>query len=167
MDREAAGSGGCSSTFHGRLGAGVTISIDAVPAVFRTGLIAQHPICYNLLCQGLGVQGSANGRGDGGAAARSAKAVQEVYERFETACDDLDSGLFHLDLDQHCYCCMQFCAGARDSKSRKEDGHFWCRACFYQVHGDGRGNGGQHPEFATTARPNDRCRGCSRCSYSS
>ncbi len=29
MDREAAGSGGCSSTFHVRLGAGVTVSIDA------------------------------------------------------------------------------------------------------------------------------------------
>jgi hypothetical protein len=25
------------------------------------------------------------------------------YERFETACDDLDSGLFQLDLDKHCY----------------------------------------------------------------
>ncbi len=33
MDKEAAGSGGCSTTYHGRLGAGVTISIDAVPAV--------------------------------------------------------------------------------------------------------------------------------------
>jgi hypothetical protein len=40
MDREAAGSGGCSSTFHGRPGAGVTISIDAVSGVFRTGLLA-------------------------------------------------------------------------------------------------------------------------------
>jgi hypothetical protein len=46
MDREAAGSGGCSTTFHGRLGAGVTISIDAVPGVFRSGLLRQHPIWH-------------------------------------------------------------------------------------------------------------------------
>jgi hypothetical protein len=91
------------------------------------------------------------------------KAVQQVYERFETACDDLDSGLFQLDLDKHCYCCMQFFAGARDSQVHKKDGHVWCRACSYQVHGD-RANGGQHPEFATTARPNDRCSsGCPGC----
>jgi hypothetical protein len=35
----------------------------------------------------------------------------KVYERFETACDDLDSGpgLFQLDLDQpHCSCCSSF-----------------------------------------------------------
>jgi hypothetical protein len=95
-------------------------------------------------------------------AVRSDQSVLKVYERFETACDDLDSGLFHVD-QPHCYCCMQFFAGAGSSRSRKVDGHFWCRACFYQVHGDGRGNGGQHPEFATTARPNDRCRGCTGC----
>ena len=54
MDKEAAGSGGCSTTFHGRLGAGVTISIDAVPAAFRTGLIKQHPICRKLFSTGMG-----------------------------------------------------------------------------------------------------------------
>ncbi len=58
MDKEAAGSGGCSSTFHGRLGAGVTISIDAVPSVFNSGLLGQHPICYQLFSQGRGVQGN-------------------------------------------------------------------------------------------------------------
>jgi hypothetical protein len=36
-----------------------------------------------------------------------------VFERFETACDDLDSGLFSLD-QRHCYCCMIFFAGAID-----------------------------------------------------
>jgi hypothetical protein len=157
MDREAAGSGGCSSTFHGRLGAGVTISIDAVPGVFRTGLLAQHPICYSLFHRGSGVQGSTNDR-NAAAAARSAKAVQQVYERFETACDDLDSGLFDLDLDQHCYCCMQFFDGAGGSHSCKVDGHVWCFACSCSVHGDTRGSGGQHPEFATTTRPKDRCK---------
>jgi hypothetical protein len=66
---------------------------------------------------------------------------------------------------RHCYCCMQFFAGAVDTKSIKVDGHVWCRACSHQVHGDRRGNGGQHPEFATSARPNDRCSaGCSGCS---
>jgi hypothetical protein len=113
MDREAAGSGGCSTTFHGRLGAGVTISIDAVPAVFRTDLIAQHPICHQLSNQGRGVQGNSSRNSTAAAtAARSAKAVEQVYQRFETACDDLDSGLFDLDLDKHCYCCMQFFGGA-------------------------------------------------------
>jgi hypothetical protein len=49
--------------------------------------------------------------------------VQQVYERFETACDDLDSGLFDLD-QPHCYCCMQFFAGAgRSEVSLKVDGH--------------------------------------------
>jgi hypothetical protein len=62
MDREAAGSGGCSSTFHGRLGAGVTISSDAIPAVFRTGLLTQHPICNRLFRAGRGVQGNATQR---------------------------------------------------------------------------------------------------------
>jgi hypothetical protein len=80
----------------------------------------------------------------------------------ETACDDLDSGLFHLD-QPHCYCCMRFFAGAGSSRSHKVDGHVWCRACSYQVHGDTRGNGGQHPEFATIQRPNDRCSGCPGC----
>jgi hypothetical protein len=95
----AAGSGGCSSTFHGRLGAGVTISIDAVSGVFRTGLLAQHPICCKLFSTGTGVQGSSSRGTAAASAAKSAKAVQQVYERFETACDDLDSGLFDLDLD--------------------------------------------------------------------
>jgi hypothetical protein len=109
MDREAAGSGGCSSTSHGRLGAGVTISIDVVPGVFGTGLLRPNPICYQLFNQGTGVQGSsASSRTAAATAARSAKAVEQVYERFEAACDDLDSGLFDLDLDKHCYCCMQF-----------------------------------------------------------
>jgi hypothetical protein len=100
------------------------------------------------------------------AAARIAKAVQQVYERFETACDDLDSGLFDL-ADRHCYCCMQFFGGAGDSHSFKKGGHVWCEACNYQVHGKGKGKGkrdGQHPEFATTERPNDRCSGCAGCS---
>jgi hypothetical protein len=97
-------------------------------------------------------------------AARSPQAVQRVYERFETACDDLDSGLFDL-ADQHCYCCMQFFAGAGGSESLLQDGRRWCSACSYQVHGRGA-LGGQHPEFATTARPNNRCSsGCSGCSY--
>jgi hypothetical protein len=95
-------------------------------------------------------------------AAHRDQAVQHVYERFETACDDLDSGLFDLD-DRHCYCCTQFFAGAGGSKSCKVDGHVWCRACSYQVHGLGA-RGGQHPEFATTERPNDRCSGCPGCS---
>jgi hypothetical protein len=56
---------------------------------------------------GAGVQGNSNATTTAAAtAAISAKAVQQVYERFETACDDLDSGLFDL-ADQHCYCCMQ------------------------------------------------------------
>jgi hypothetical protein len=169
MDREAAGSGGCSSTFHGRLGAGGAISIDAVPAAFRTGLLKQHPICHQLFNQGRGVQGNSNATTTAAAAAAAAarrdQAVQKVYQRFETACDDLDSGLFQLDLDKHCYCCMQFFAGAVDSKSPRVHGHVWCRACSHQVHGDRRGNGGQHPEFADTARPNDCCSaGCSGCS---
>jgi hypothetical protein len=37
-----------------------------------------------------------------------------------------------------------------------------CLACSYQVHGLGA-RGGQHPEFATDKRPNDRCSGCSGC----
>jgi hypothetical protein len=102
--REAAGSGGCSSTCHGRLGAGVTISFDAVPAVFRTGLIKQHPICSRLFCSGRGMQGNSNDSRNAATAAATAahspQAVQRVYERFETACDDLDSGLFDLD-DSH------------------------------------------------------------------
>ncbi len=53
-------------------------------------------------------------------------------------------GLF--DLDQlHCYCCMQFFAGAGSSRSRKVDGHLWCMACSYA---------------RLTARLNDRCSGC-------
>jgi hypothetical protein len=60
---------------------------------------------------------------------------------------------------------MQFFAGAGDNHSFKKGGHVWCSRCSYQVYGDGRGNGGQHPEFATTERPNDRCSGCSGCSY--
>jgi hypothetical protein len=163
MDKEAAGSGGCSTTFHGRLGAGVTISIDAVPAVFETGLLKQHPICYKLFTDGRGAQGNAHSTNTAAAhAAHSEKAMQEVYERFETACDDLDSGLFDLD-DRHCYCCMQFFDGAGGSQVRNKGGHVWCRACSYQVHGDGRGNGGQHAEFATSARPNHRCSGCPGC----
>jgi hypothetical protein len=55
------------------------------------------------------------------ATARVAKAMQKVYERFETACDDLDGGLFHLD-QPHCYCCMQFFAGAGSSRSHKQGG---------------------------------------------
>jgi hypothetical protein len=163
MDKEAAGSGGCSSTFHGRLGAGVTISIDAVPAAFRTGLIKRHLICSTLFNRGRGAQGYSNATTTAAAtAALSEKAVQEVYERFETACDDLDSGLFDAD-DQHCYCCMQFFAGAGGSQVRNKGGHVYCRACSYQVHGRGK-HGGQHPEFGTTARPNDRCpAGCPGC----
>jgi hypothetical protein len=82
--------------------------------------------------------------------------------------DDLDSGLFDL-ADRHCYCCMLFFDGAGGSKVLLEGGHRWCMQCSYHVHGDRRGNGGQqrggqHPEFATTARPNDRCpAGCSGC----
>jgi hypothetical protein len=91
-----------------------------------------------------------------------AKAMQQVYERFETACNDLDSGLFHLD-QPHCYCCMQLFAGAGGSIGRTEDGHVTrCQACSYQVHGKGT-RGGQHPEFATTARPNNLCCGCAGC----
>ncbi len=106
------------------------------------------------------MQGSSADRNNvaAAAAANSAKAVQQVYERFEAACDDLDSGLFDVD-DQHCYCCMLFFGGAGDNHSFKKDG----RACSYQVHGRGR-KGGQHREFATTARPNDRCpAGCPGC----
>jgi hypothetical protein len=54
---------------------------------------------------------------------------------------------------------------ARESRSCEVDGHVWCRSCSYQVHGDTRGNGGQHTEFATTDRPNNRCSGCAGCSY--
>jgi hypothetical protein len=161
----SAGSGGCSTTFHGRLGAGVTISIDAVPAVFRTGLLARAgpcPICYQLFAGIGGVQGRTAGRNTAAAhAANSTKAVQQVSERFETACDDLDSGLFDL-ADRHCYCCMQFFAGSSNSDNRAMDGHLWCMSCSYQVHGKGT-RGGKHPEFATTARPNDRCSGCPGC----
>jgi hypothetical protein len=118
-----AGSGGCSTTFHGRLGAGVTISIDAVPGVFVTGLLQQHPICRKLCNLGRGLQGHSAQRDVAAAAtARIDKAVQEVYERFEAACDDLDSGLFDL-ADRHCYCCVQFFAGAANSDNRAEDGH--------------------------------------------
>jgi hypothetical protein len=161
----AGGSAGCSTTFHGRLGAGVTISIDAVPSVFNSGLLSQHPICYKLFNLGRGLQGHSAQRDVAAATtARIDKAVQEVYERFETACDDLDSGLFDAD-DQHCYCCMQFFDGAGGSQVLSKGGHVYCRACSYQVHG-WRGNGGKHTEFATTARPNDRCpAGCSGCSY--
>jgi hypothetical protein len=96
-------------------------------------------------------------------AASSAKAVQQVYERFEAACDDLDSGLFDLNLDQHCFCCMQFFA-AGGSQKVKVAGHAWCRPCSHQVHGDRRENGGKHTEFADTARPNNRCpAGCPGC----
>jgi hypothetical protein len=163
MDKGAAGSGGCRTTFHGRLGAGVTISIDAVPAVFRTRLITQHPICCKLFSTGMGLLGNSHATTTAAAAtARSDKAVQEVHERFETACDDLDSGLFDL-ADRHCYCCMQFFAGARDYHSRTEGGHVWCEACSYQVHGKGT-RGGQHKEFGTTECPNNRCSGCAGCS---
>jgi hypothetical protein len=162
MDKEAAGSGGCSTTFHGRLGAGVTISIDAVPAVFDTGLIRQHPICSKLFSTGMGMQGNSNATTIAAATeASGAKAVQQVYERFEAACDDLDSGLFDLD-QRHCYCCMQFFAGAIDELSFTVDGHGWCRACSYQVHGLGT-RGGKHPEFEDTERPNNRCSGCRGC----
>jgi hypothetical protein len=140
MDREAAGSGGCSSTFHGRLGAGVTISIDAVPAVFRTGLIAQHRICSKLFSGCGGVQGNStlHSRTAAAAAPHRDQAVQHVYERFvlRPACDDLDGGLFDLD-DRHCYCCMQFFGGAGGSCSCKVDGRVRCAACSYQVHGKG------------------------------
>jgi hypothetical protein len=158
-----AGSGGCSSTCHGRLGAGVTISIDAVPAVFRAGLLAQHPICYHLFYQGRGVQGNSHDRNRGAAAAaRRAQAVEKVYERFKTACDDLDSGLFDLD-QPHCYCCMQFFGGAVGRERFYKGGHVWCRVCSYHVHGSRDGRGGQHHEFADP-RPNDRCSaGCSGC----
>jgi hypothetical protein len=89
--------------------------------------------------------------------------VQQVYERFESACDDLDRGLFDL-ADKHSYCCMQFFSGAADSQSLKKDGHGWCRSCSYQVHGRGR-KGGKHPVFADTERPNNRCpAGCRGCS---
>ncbi len=162
MDKEAAGSGGCSTTFHGRLGAGVTISIDAVPGVFGSGLLTQHPICYKLFWGAGGTQGSSSRTTAAAAAARVAKAVQEVYERFETACDDLDSGLFDL-ADRHCYCCMQFFCGAGGSQPALKDGHRWCMACSYKVHGKGK-HGGQHKEFGTTERPNDRCpAGCPGC----
>ncbi len=151
----------CSTTSHGLLGAGVTISIDAVPGVFRTGLITQHPICGNLF------RGKGNSNATTTAAATAAwseKAVQEAYERFEAACDDLDSGLFDRALDQHCYCCMQLFGGAGSSHKVKVAGHVWCRECSHQVQRDRRGNGGQHPEFATTARPNNRCpAGCPGC----
>jgi hypothetical protein len=132
--------------------------------VFETGLLSQDPICYKLFNLGRGVQGNSHATTTAAAAAaRIAKAVQEVYERFETACDDLDSGLFGLDLDRHCYCCMQFFGGAGSTINRPVDGHVWCQACSYQVHGKGK-HGGKHPEFATTARPNDRCpAGCSGC----
>jgi hypothetical protein len=98
------------------------ISIDAVPGVFATGLLSQHPICYNLFNQGFGVQGNATPRYAAAAAARSALAVQKIYERFEAACDDLDSGLFSLD-QRHCYCCMRFFAGAGGSQSHLVGGH--------------------------------------------
>jgi hypothetical protein len=69
------------------------------------------------------VQGNSNATTTAAAtAARRDQAVQQVYERFETACDDLDSGLFHLD-DRHCYCCMQFFAGAGGSRKVFADGH--------------------------------------------
>jgi hypothetical protein len=166
--RAARGASGWAKTppltaFHGRLGAGVTISIDAVPAVFSSGLLSQHPICRRLFSQGRGVQGNSHATTTAAAtAAWSEKAVQQVYERFETACDDLDSGLFDAD-DLHCYCCMQSFGGAGGSESRLEGGHRWCSACSYQVHGKGK-HGGKHTEFATTERPNDRCpAGCSGC----
>jgi hypothetical protein len=79
MDKEAAGSAGCSTTFHGRLGAGVTISIDAVPAVYNTGLIRQHLICSKLFSTGMGVQVNSNATTTASAnAARKTKAVQRV-----------------------------------------------------------------------------------------
>ncbi len=117
----------------------------------------------------MGVQGNSHATTTAAAsAARRGQAVQEVYERFETACDDLASGLFDLDLDRHCYCCMQFFAGAGSTINRTEDGHVWCQACSYQVHGKskrGGQHGGQHKEFGTTARPNNRCSsGCAGCS---
>jgi hypothetical protein len=108
------------------------------------------------------MQVNSNATTTAAAAARRDQAVQQVYERFETACDDLDSGLFDL-ADRHCYCCMQFFGGAGSSRSLKKDGLIWCAACSYQVHRKGT-RGGQHPEFATTARPNDRCpAGCPGC----
>ncbi len=157
MDKEAAGSGGCSTTFHGCLGAGVTISIDVVPAVFRTGLLRQHPICRKLFNAGRGVQGNSSRGSAAGTAANSAKAVERVYERFETACDDLDSGLFDLG-EQHCYCCMQMQFGGAVNRNRvRVDGHLWCCSCHRQLQADRR-------EFATIARPNNRCpAGCPGC----
>jgi hypothetical protein len=81
-----------------------------------------------------------------------AKAGEKVYERFETACDDLDSGLLDLNLDKHCYCCMQFFGGAGSSVRRNVDGHVWCMASSYQVHGrDVRG--GQHPSSRPPSAP--------------
>jgi hypothetical protein len=100
-----------------------------------------------------GVQGSSSRGTAAATAANSAKAVQEVYERFETAFDDLDSGLFDAD-DQHCYCCMQFFGGAGNSKSLLKDGHRWCLACSYQVHGLGARGGtpsSRPPRAPTTA----------------
>jgi hypothetical protein len=85
---------------------------------------APTPIDRQLFTLGSGAQ--ANDRNTAGPAAATAarrdQAVQQVYERFETACDDLDSGLFDL-ADQHCYCCMEFFAGAGGSKARNVGGH--------------------------------------------
>jgi hypothetical protein len=89
-------------------------------------------------------------------------ALRRLPPTASASCDDLDSGLFDLD-DRHCYCCMQFFDGAGGSEPALKDGRRFCSACSYQVHGKGK-LGGQHPEFATTARPNDRCpAGCSGC----
>ncbi len=107
------------------------------------------------------VRGGASGRRCFGASLR--RPSTSPPQRFESACDDLDSGLFELNLDQHCYCCMQFFGGAGSSRSLKQNGHVWCRLCSYQVHGLGT-RGGQHRDFATAARPNDRCpAGCPGC----
>jgi hypothetical protein len=60
---------------------------------------------------------------------------------------------------------MLFFGGAGGSKGLLKDGHRWCMPCSYQVHGKGR-HGGQHPEFGTTARPNNRCPAdCPGCGY--
>ncbi len=59
-----------------------------MPAVFNSGLLAQHPICYQLFGGKRGVQGNSNATTTAAATAALSAAVQQVYERFETACDE-------------------------------------------------------------------------------
>ena len=150
MDQQAAGSGSCSPTFHGRLGAGVSISIDAVPAAFRSGLSSSHlrrRICYILFKSSYGLQ--SNSRGVRSRGSRSDAAVAAVDQRYETACDDLDSWLFSLD-DRHCFICMEFYGGARSSsRSLRVDGRWWCYNCKFLVHGEGS-RVGKHPDLETS-----------------